>query len=46
MIRVGHDVKRKILPGPEGVRVLALGGVPGAAFEADPSTEVASLDAQ
>ena len=46
MVRVGHEVKRKIMPGPEGVRVLALGGVPGAPYAADPSTDVASLDAQ
>ena len=45
MVRVGQTVKRKIVPGPEGVRVLALGAVPGAPYEVDPSTEVASLDA-
>ncbi len=27
--RVGPDVKRKIVPGPDGVTVLALGGTPG-----------------
>jgi mannose-6-phosphate isomerase-like protein (cupin superfamily) len=46
MVRVGHDVKRKIMPGPEGVRVLALGGVPGVAYEPDPATDVASLDSR
>jgi mannose-6-phosphate isomerase-like protein (cupin superfamily) len=33
-VRVGPGVSRRIFPGPEGVRVLALGGVPGAAYEA------------
>jgi mannose-6-phosphate isomerase-like protein (cupin superfamily) len=33
MVRVGPGVSRRIFPGPEGVRVLALGGVPGAAYE-------------
>src|ERR1700682_2428088 len=31
--RVGPGVSRRIFAGPEGVRVLALGGVPGAAYE-------------
>src|SRR5262245_57797664 len=31
--RVSADTKRKILAGPEGVRVLAIGGVPGRAYE-------------
>lgn len=30
MIRVGPDQRRKIVPGPEGVRFIALGGVVGA----------------
>src|ERR1700694_492818 len=33
MVRGGPGVSRRIFPGPEGVRVLALGGVPGAAYE-------------
>jgi mannose-6-phosphate isomerase-like protein (cupin superfamily) len=33
MIRVGPAAKRKIWPGPEGMRVLALGGVPGQPYE-------------
>ena len=33
MVRVGPGVSRRIFAGPEGVRVLALGGVPGAAYE-------------
>jgi len=34
VVRVGPGVTRRIFPGPEGVRILALGGVPGAAYEA------------
>lgn len=33
IVRVGPDVSRRIFPGPEGVRILALGGVPAAAYE-------------
>jgi mannose-6-phosphate isomerase-like protein (cupin superfamily) len=30
MVRVGPEQMRRILPGPEGIRLLALGGAPGA----------------
>jgi mannose-6-phosphate isomerase-like protein (cupin superfamily) len=33
IIRVGPAATRKLLPGDEGMRVLALGGVPGQAYE-------------
>jgi mannose-6-phosphate isomerase-like protein (cupin superfamily) len=33
IVRVGPGVSRRIFSGPEGVRLLALGGVPGAAYE-------------
>ena len=33
VLRVGAGTKRKLLPGPEGIRILALGGVPGQAYE-------------
>jgi len=33
LVRVGPTQKRKIHPGPEGVTILALGGVPGKAYE-------------
>jgi hypothetical protein len=29
MVRVGPDEPRRIVPGPDGVRIVALGGVPG-----------------
>ncbi len=32
IIRVGPTARRKILPGPDGVRLLAIGGVPGQAY--------------
>jgi hypothetical protein len=33
MIRVGPTATRKLFTGPEGMRVLALGGVPGKPYE-------------
>jgi mannose-6-phosphate isomerase-like protein (cupin superfamily) len=33
IVRVGPTVKRKILAGPEGLRLLALGGTPGRAYD-------------
>jgi len=32
LARVGKGEKRRIVPGPEGVQILALGGVPGEAY--------------
>ncbi len=32
-VRVAPSVMRKILPGPDGIVVLAIGGTPGKAFE-------------
>jgi mannose-6-phosphate isomerase-like protein (cupin superfamily) len=39
MARVGPQQPRRILPGPEGIRLVALGGRPGA-FEAGAWTEI------
>jgi mannose-6-phosphate isomerase-like protein (cupin superfamily) len=33
LVRVGPGEKRKIVPGPDGARVLALGATPGKAYE-------------
>jgi mannose-6-phosphate isomerase-like protein (cupin superfamily) len=33
IVRVPAGTKRRVLPGPEGMRVLALGGVPGELYE-------------
>jgi len=43
-IRVGASTHRKIHPGPEGVRILALGGVPGAAYAPPAFTELGGPD--
>jgi len=34
IVRLGSEVKRKVTPGPDGLRLLALGGVPGQAYDA------------
>jgi hypothetical protein len=39
MVRVGPEQRRRILPGPEGIRFIALGGAPGA-FAAPAWTEL------
>lgn len=33
MLRVAPETRRRLLPGPEGVRILVMGGVPGAAYD-------------
>jgi hypothetical protein len=33
-VRVGPEVKRKVLPGPDGLRLLVIGARPGQAYEA------------
>ena len=40
LVRVGPATKRKIYSGPNGLRLLALGGTPGAAYEAAEFTEL------
>ncbi len=32
--RVGPDVKRKVTPGPEGIRLLVIGATPGESYDA------------
>jgi hypothetical protein len=39
MVRVGPEQLRQILPGPDGLRLVALGGVPGS-FASSPWTEL------
>ena len=39
LARVGPATRRKLVAGPEGIRVLVLGGIPGS-FEAKPYTEL------
>jgi hypothetical protein len=33
MVRISAGTKRKLLPGPQGMRVLALGAIPGKLYE-------------
>ncbi len=33
VVRVGPSAKRKPLPGPEGMRLLVIGGIPGQAYD-------------
>ncbi|HXP99736.1 MAG TPA: cupin domain-containing protein [Solirubrobacteraceae bacterium] len=40
LVRVGPEPKRKVFAGPEGLRMLALGGTPGAQYEVVPFTEL------
>ena len=45
IVRVGAGAKRKIVPGDKGVRLLALGGTPGAAYETtNPMTQLGTPD--
>jgi mannose-6-phosphate isomerase-like protein (cupin superfamily) len=43
-VRVGPAARRKLVSGPEGIRVLALGGVPGQAYEAPEITQLGVPD--
>jgi mannose-6-phosphate isomerase-like protein (cupin superfamily) len=45
LVRVGPGIKRKLFSGPAGLRVLALGGTPGAVYEAAEFTELTSSSA-
>jgi mannose-6-phosphate isomerase-like protein (cupin superfamily) len=44
IVRVGPAGKRKLWPGDEGMRVLALGGVPGKPYEAPDVTKLGEPD--
>ena len=44
MVRVGPGSKRKIWPGGDGLRVLALGGRPGEAYEAPEVSQLGAPD--
>lgn len=37
IFRIGPTVKRKLIPGPDGIRLLALGGVPGSPYDSGAS---------
>jgi mannose-6-phosphate isomerase-like protein (cupin superfamily) len=40
IVRVGAEARRKVFAGPQGLRLLALGGCPGAAYKIVESTEL------
>ena len=40
LVRVGPEPKRKVFAGPEGLRMLALGGTPGSPYEIVEFTEL------
>jgi mannose-6-phosphate isomerase-like protein (cupin superfamily) len=40
LVRVGPDVKRKVYAGPDGLRLLAIGGCPGEPYKVVPMTEL------
>jgi mannose-6-phosphate isomerase-like protein (cupin superfamily) len=40
MIRVSPHVKRKVHAGPDGLRMIVIGGAPGRAYEASAMTEL------
>ena len=42
LVRVGPATKRKIFSGSDGLRLLALGGTPGSAYEAAEFTELSA----
>jgi hypothetical protein len=44
MVRVTSGTKRKIWPGNDGVRLLAIGAVPGKSYEVSPTSELGTPD--
>ena len=44
VVRVGPAAKRRIHPGPEGMRLMAIGGVPGATYGAPGYTQLGAPD--
>ena len=44
IVRVGPETKRRIRPGADGMRLIAIGGTPGQAYEAPAYSEVGAPD--
>jgi len=44
IVRVGPAETRKVVSGPEGIRLLALGGTPGQVYEAPEVTRIGAPD--
>jgi mannose-6-phosphate isomerase-like protein (cupin superfamily) len=40
LVRVGPQTRRKVYAGPQGLRMLAIGGAPGEPYKIVPSTEL------
>jgi mannose-6-phosphate isomerase-like protein (cupin superfamily) len=40
LVRVGPEARRKVYSGPEGLRLLAIGGAPGEAYKVAPMSEL------
>ncbi len=43
-VSIKAGVRRKLWPGPEGMRVIAIGGKPGAVYEGKPISELGAPD--
>ncbi len=43
VIRVGPETKRKVYSGPQGLRMLVVGGCPGEAYKVSPMTELEAV---
>ena len=44
MVRVASGTNRKVTPGDDGIRLLIIGGVPGASYEAPEVSELGAPD--
>lgn len=44
MVRVAAEPKRKVWPGPEGIRMVVVGGVPGGVYEAPDRSKLGEPD--
>jgi mannose-6-phosphate isomerase-like protein (cupin superfamily) len=44
MVMVNSGVMRKVITGDEPIRLIAIGGVPGKAYEAPPQTQLGAAD--
>jgi mannose-6-phosphate isomerase-like protein (cupin superfamily) len=42
LVRVSPETRRKVFPGPEGLRMLVIGGCPGEPYKVSPNTELTS----
>jgi hypothetical protein len=44
MVRVAAGTKRKVWPGPDGIRMVIIGGIPGALYEAPAISKLGEPD--